>query len=67
MANHAPLDPTVALLAKIGSIAVHADEMIGPNGHQFDATALKALLADPEVVEWLDHMRRMALVPKKRT
>lgn len=58
--------PTLTLLVKLGSIAVHADEFTGPNGHEFDLAALKQGLADQEVVEWLDAMRKRAFLPVKR-
>lgn len=68
-----PLKPEVGLLAKLGSIAVHVeeyvDELAAGNlvAAQFDADALRALRFDPEVREWLDGMRRMALLPVRRT
>jgi hypothetical protein len=58
--------PPITVLVKLGSIAVHADEMLSPGGHDFDRVALQGLLADPEIVEWLAGMDRMAMVPKKR-
>lgn len=61
------LAPPVTVLVKLGSIAVHADEMLSPGGHDFDRVALHGLLSDPEVVEWLAGMDRMAMVPKKRS
>lgn len=61
------LKPQVTLLVKLGSIAVHADEFLSPGGHEFDHVALHLLLRDPEVVEWLAEMDRMAMVPKKRS
>lgn len=45
------LNPPPALLCKLASIAVHADEFTSPDGHQFDLDALKSALADPDVVE----------------
>ena len=62
-----PFKPTVALLAKLGSIAQHCDEAIGADGHAFDLTAIRALLADPEVSRWLDAMHKLALLPVKRS
>jgi hypothetical protein len=56
--------PSVTLLCKLGSIAVHADEMTAPGAHQFDLTALRALLADAEVSEWIKDMG--AMLPLKR-
>jgi hypothetical protein len=61
------LRPKPALLAKVGAIVVHADELLSPGGHAFDRAALRSLLDDPDVGQWLQEMRRMALVPRKRT
>lgn len=61
------LAPPVTVLVKLGSIAVHADEMLSPGGHDFDRVALQGLLADPEILEWLKGMDRMAMIPKKRS
>lgn len=54
----------IRLLAKLGAIAVHAEEYLSPDGHSVDKTALENLLADEEVQTWLKSMG--ALVPKKR-
>lgn len=59
-------NPTLKLLAKLGSIAVHADEFISPAGHPFDRDVLAALLSDGEVKEFLAALDKMALLPKKR-
>lgn len=48
-----PLAPSPRLLCKLGSIIVHADEYLGPNGHHFDVTTMRALLNGPEVKLWL--------------
>lgn len=61
-----PFDPSPALLAKLGSIAVHAEELLSPTGHGFDKVALESVMADPEVVEWMEGMRRLAMLPVKR-
>lgn len=60
------LNPSPTLLCKLGSIIVHADEYTSPDGHVFDASALRALLLDPEVQAWIVGMGEMALVPLKR-
>ncbi len=60
------LAPSGSLLCKLGSIVVHADELLSPHGHQFDADALKALIADSDVQHWIKEMGAMALVPLKR-
>lgn len=58
--------PDMTLLCKLGSIAVHAEELLSPHGHEFDKAALDSLMRDPQVVEWLAGMRAAALVPEKR-
>lgn len=58
--------PPMSLLCKLGSIAVHADELTSPHGHQFDRDAIRSLLDDPEVASWLAEMDGAALLPKKR-
>ena len=61
-----PLTPSVALLCKLGSLIVHADEGSGKNAHPSDVETFLGLLHDPEVVAWLDAMRALALLPVKR-
>lgn len=62
-----PLQPSPALLCKMGSIVGHADEYHrGPDPHPLDLSALIAVLADPEVQAWMDAMRAMAMVPVPR-
>lgn len=62
-----PLLPSPALLCKLASIAVHADEMLSPKGREFDRAALLSALSDSEVMEWLSKMTAMAMAPVKRT
>lgn len=61
-----PLQPPTSLLVKLGSIAVHVEEMLSPNGHEFDRVVTQALISDPEVREWIKEMDALALMPKKR-
>lgn len=62
-----PMRPSPTLLCKLGSIAVHADELANPRtGHYFDKKALDTLLEDAEVSEWMAAMRKMAMLPVKR-
>jgi hypothetical protein len=61
------LKPSAGLLAKLGSIAVHTDELLGPSSSVFDTEALRALLDDPELKAWLEAMDAMAMLPLKRT
>lgn len=56
MAKPDPLKPSVQLLCKVGSIAVHADEVLSGKRHPFDIAAVKTLLADAEVREWIKAM-----------
>lgn len=58
-------EPSLALLCKLGSIIVHAEEFMQPGGHDFDRTAMETLLADPEVRAWIDAMG--AMLPLKRS
>jgi hypothetical protein len=60
------LSPSPQLLCKLGSIIVHADELLSPLGHNFDREALIALLSDHEVQAWIEEMAGMAMVPLKR-
>jgi len=60
------LHPSPALLAKLGSILIHAEEMLSAKGHHFDAATLFGLLNDSDVQEWLSKMDKLALLPKKR-
>lgn len=59
--------PPLSLMTKLGSIAVHAEEATSASGHPFDAEAIRSLMADPEVAEFLGAMRKLALLPVKRT
>lgn len=61
-----PLKPSVSLLVKLGSIAVHVDEMLSPKGHDYDKVAIQQLLNDPEVKPWIESMTDMAMLPVKR-
>lgn len=61
-----PLKPSPALLCKLGSVAVHVEEMLSKDGHEFDKHALDTALNDPEVQAWLAQMSAMAMVPRKR-
>lgn len=60
------LQPGTALLCKLASIAIHAEEYISLDGHTLDREALQAVLNDPDVKAWLASMTSMALAPQKR-
>ena len=59
-----PLKPSISLLVKLGSIAVHVEEFFSPHGHPYDKVAAEQLLNDPEVKEWIVAMS--AMMPRKR-
>lgn len=62
--------PSLVLLSKLGSIAVHAEEYLEANARNdytaaiFDRTALMTLLDDEEVKQWIEVMG--PLLPLKR-
>ena len=60
------LNPPASLLVKIGSIIVHAEELMSPNGHEYDRIALQQLMRDVEVKTWLEAMDAGGFLPKKR-
>lgn len=64
--NETTLHPAVSILCKLGSIAVHAEEMLSESGHDYDRIALRSLLQDEEVQTWLTEMANQAFVPRKR-
>lgn len=61
-----PFQPEVSLLVKLGSIAVHVDEMLSPGGHEFDRVAIQQLLSDADVKSWISDMHKLAMLPVKR-
>lgn len=54
------------LWLKLGCIAVHAEELISPDGHEFDKEALRGLLQDAEVRRFLDAPKNKVYFPRKR-
>lgn len=66
MTIEAILNPSASLMCKLGSLAVHVNEMLSPDGHAFDKAAIQSILADPEVVELLVKMDKLALLPVVR-
>lgn len=61
------LKPSVTLLVKLGSLAVHIEEFLSPHGHEFDKAAINTLLSDAELKQWLAEMSKMAFLPVKRS
>ena len=62
-----PLKPSALLMIKIGSLAIHADEIVETHGANldFDGPAVKSIIEDPEVKEWIASMGVM--LPRKRS
>ena len=58
--------PTINVLCKLGSLAIHVEEAMSNKGHKLDIGAIKGILEDPEIKEWLKQMDKLALLPKKR-
>lgn len=61
-----PLRPSMILLAKLGSIIVHYEELSSPNGNEIDKMALRMLSGNADIIEWMRAMRELALIPEKR-
>jgi hypothetical protein len=57
---------SLPILVKLGSIAVHVEEMLSPTGHDFDKAAIRSLLDDPEVKAYLATLDAAGFLPKKR-
>lgn len=58
---------SLPLAAKLGSIVVHVEEFISTGGHEFDVAAIRTLMAEPDVLAWLEGLRNMGLLPEKRS
>jgi len=58
---------SVGLAVKLASIVVHADEYTDPNGlgHGYDKIALRQLIEDDEVLDWIGKLGPLA--PVRRT
>ena len=61
-----PLKPGADVLVRLGSLAVHVDEFISEDGHEADLHAIKSLLDDDILKNWLEDMRKGAWLPVKR-
>ena len=64
MTQKQAMNPSVQLLVKIGSIVVHADETLSPDGRNLDREVTIGLINDPDVQEWIAAMG--VLLPHKR-
>lgn len=59
-------DDLSTLHIKLGSAVVHAEEALSADGCEVDIFAFRSLLNDPEVIEWMEKARGLALLPVKR-
>jgi len=59
-----PLKPSLPLLCKLGSIAVHVEEAMSSKRHVLDVEAIRGLLQDDEVKQWIKEMG--VFMPVKR-
>jgi hypothetical protein len=50
------LKPSLQLLTKLGSLIVHADETLSPDGRNLDRETFFNLLRDDEVQRWIKAM-----------
>lgn len=57
-------EPHVAVA--LASVAIHAREMMGPHGHDFDRVSLEGALASPGVSEYLAALDELAMLPVQR-
>lgn len=57
--------PQVAIA--LASVAVHAQEAMGPGGHDFDRLAIEAALQTPGVSAYLAELEALALLPRVRS
>lgn len=55
----------IALLCKLASVVVHAEEMLSSNGHELDRIALQAAIDDPAVKQWIKDMGPLAPLKRK--
>ncbi len=60
------LKPTPQLLIKLGSLIVHYEEFVSPNGSVIDKQTIDAMMKQDDVKEWFTEMRKLALLPLKR-
>ena len=58
--------PSLSVAVKLGSIAVHVEEMLSPTRHRYDVSALSTILEDAELRAWLDEMGKLALLEEVR-
>lgn len=60
------LQPSMAVLVALGSLAIHIEEYLSPDGHPNDKIAIESLLAGGELRAFLAEMDKLAFLPRKR-
>lgn len=68
--NMVRVSADLPLLVKLGSIAVHADEITendGKNTEPVDIAAIRSLLSDPDILAWIAEMSAAGFLPVKRS
>jgi hypothetical protein len=58
-----PTFPPVTTLVKIAGVLTRVEEELSGEGRQFDGLAIKSLLADKEIRDWITGMNGLGLVP----
>lgn len=61
-----PLKPSASLLSKLGSALIHAKEFLSQDGRPVDRQEFEQILDDPDVVEWMRGMTKLAFLPVMR-
>lgn len=56
-----------SLFCKLGSLAVHVEEFLSDDGHEFDKASIDSLLSDHEMKLFLRQLREQGLLPEKRS
>lgn len=59
--------PSESVAVALASIAVHADEYTREEGHEFDAIAIRGALQFPGLLEYLDELVKLGLLPVMRS
>jgi hypothetical protein len=59
--------PSIALQCKLGSLLVHVEEANSPGSYHIDFTVIQSLMSDPEIVAWMEELRKNGFLPVKRS
>ena len=61
-----PLKPSVELLAGLGSLVVHYEEMLSSKGRGLDQLVIDRLRNGDDMKKWFEAMDKLSLLPLKR-